>query len=68
MHLTLVEPFFTGSHQQWALQYQKHSQHNVHILSLKGKYWKWRMFGGAVTLAQKFATSPVPTNLFCSLT
>ncbi|MCH2083214.1 MAG: DUF3524 domain-containing protein [Saprospiraceae bacterium] len=64
MHLTLVEPFFTGSHQQWALQYQKHSQHNVHILSLKGKYWKWRMFGGAVTLAQKFAAAPVPTNLF----
>jgi glycosyltransferase involved in cell wall biosynthesis len=64
MHITLVEPFFTGSHQQWALQYQKHSQHSVHILSLKGKYWKWRMFGGAVTLAQKFAASPVPTDLF----
>jgi len=52
MNIVLVEPFFTGSHAQWAKGYQAASQHNVQILSLKGQHWKWRMHGGAITLAQ----------------
>jgi glycosyltransferase involved in cell wall biosynthesis len=63
MHITLIEPFFTGSHQQWAEGFQKHSQHEVQILSLKGRYWKWRMFGGAVTLAKIFKESVKKTDL-----
>ncbi|MCI5081422.1 MAG: DUF3524 domain-containing protein [Saprospiraceae bacterium] len=64
MNITLVEPFFTGSHQQWALGLQANSRHQVHILSLPGRYWKWRMFGGAVSLAHQFNQHPVPTDLF----
>ncbi|MFK7932959.1 MAG: DUF3524 domain-containing protein [Saprospiraceae bacterium] len=52
--IQIVEPFFTGSHQQWAKGWQQHSQHQVDILSLPGRHWKWRMYGGAVTLAQRF--------------
>ncbi len=54
MNILLIEPFYTGSHQRWALEFQKFSTHNVHILFLKGKYWKWRMYGGAVQLANDF--------------
>ena len=54
MKITILEPFFTGSHQQWAEGYQRYSQHDVQILSLKGKHWKWRMYGGAVSLAKQF--------------
>ncbi|MCS6934636.1 MAG: DUF3524 domain-containing protein [Chitinophagales bacterium] len=53
LHILLVEPFFTGSHRAWAEGYRKHSRHNVQILSLPGYHWKWRMHGGAVTLAGK---------------
>lgn len=56
-NILIVEPFFSGSHATWAKEYKKHSSHNVDILSMKGQFWKWRMYGGAVTLAQEFLTS-----------
>jgi len=52
--ILLVEPFFSGSHRSWALQFQKNSSHNIEILSLPGKFWKWRMYGGAYTLAEAY--------------
>lgn len=57
MHILLIEPYFTGSHAAWAEGYKKHSSHQIEILSLSGHYWKWRMHGGAVTMAHKFMVS-----------
>ena len=54
MKILLLEPFFSGSHQQWAEGLQRHSSHDFQILSLPGRHWKWRMYGGAVTLAAQF--------------
>ena len=54
LNICIIEPFFSGSHKQWCEEYQKHTKHNIEILSLKGVYWKWRMHGGALTLAKKF--------------
>lgn len=54
MEIALLEPFFTGSHASWAQEYAAHSRHQINILSLKGRHWKWRMHGGAVTLAREF--------------
>ena len=51
MKILILEPYFTGSHKQWALGYKKYSKHEVKILSMKVQFWKWRMHGGAVTLA-----------------
>ena len=62
-NILLIEPFFTGSHRQWAEGYQQHSQHQVDILSLPGRHWKWRMFGGAVSLAQQFLQSNFQPDL-----
>ena len=56
MNLWLVEPYYTGSHQAWADGYQAHSRHEAHLLTLPGRFWKWRMQGGAVTLARKAAS------------
>ncbi len=53
MNVFLLEPYFSGSHQAWAEGYQQHSDHDVHLLSLPGRFWKWRMFGGAVSLAER---------------
>ena len=63
MQIVLLEPFMVGSHADWATGYQKHSRHDVRILSLEGKYWKWRMHGGAVTLAKRFVAEELKPDL-----
>jgi hypothetical protein len=54
MKICLIEPFHTGSHAAWAEEYARHSRHRVQLLTLAGRHWKWRMHGGAVTLARQF--------------
>jgi glycosyltransferase involved in cell wall biosynthesis len=54
MRITLLEPYCTGSHAAWANEYASHSRHEVELLTLPGRNWKWRMHGGAVTLASRF--------------
>ncbi len=51
MNLYLLEPYLTGSHQSWAEGYARASRHHVTLLGMPGYFWKWRMHGGAVTLA-----------------
>ena len=54
MKILIVEPFYTGSHKVWAEGYANISSHKVEIISLPGRFWKWRMHGGAITLAKRF--------------
>lgn len=63
MRILLLEPFFGGSHRQWAEGYQKHSKHQVTILSLPAHHWKWRMHGAAISLAQQFLSSDLVPDL-----
>ena len=56
MKILLLEPFFAGSHQRWAEELQQASAHEIKILSLPGRHWKWRMHGGAISLAREFLT------------
>src|SRR6185369_9661134 len=58
MRITIVEPYCTGSHAAWAHEYAAHSRHQVDLLTLPGRNWKWRMHGGAVTLAARFLAAP----------
>ena len=51
MRIFLVEPYLTGSHQAWAEGYARASRHDVHLVAHDGRFWKWRMQGGPVTLA-----------------
>ncbi len=50
MHILVVDPFFGGSHKQWAEEWKKYSRHRIDIDGLLGKYWKWRMMGSAPVL------------------
>jgi glycosyltransferase involved in cell wall biosynthesis len=79
MNILILEPYMTGSHSAWAEGYRLHSGHSVEILALKGQFWKWRMHGGAVTLARQFsagrcepdvilATDMLDLSAFLSLT
>lgn len=54
LNVLLLEPYLTGSHKSWAEEYARYSNHTVTTLSLPGRFWKWRMHGGAVTLAKQF--------------
>ncbi|MCD4689760.1 MAG: DUF3524 domain-containing protein [Desulfuromonadaceae bacterium] len=63
MKLLLLEPYFTGSHAAWSEEYAARSRHQVDILSLPGRHWKWRMHGGAVTLARQFLEHRQPVDL-----
>ncbi|MBC8311014.1 MAG: DUF3524 domain-containing protein [Candidatus Marinimicrobia bacterium] len=54
LNILLIEPFYSGSHKSWADSYAQNSEHTVSIISLKGIYWKWRMHGGAISLAKKY--------------
>jgi glycosyltransferase involved in cell wall biosynthesis len=63
MNILLLEPYLTGSHAAWARGYAACSRHRVEILGLPGRHWKWRMHGGAVTLAQRFLSDDRPADL-----
>jgi len=51
MSILLIAPYFGGSHRAWAEGYVRHSSHSVELLTLPARFWKWRMHGGAATLA-----------------
>ena len=79
MNILIIEPYYTGSHKQWAEGYKKFSRHNIKILSMEGRFWKWRMHGGAITMAKAFnnlnwkpncilATDMIDLSTFISLT
>ncbi len=54
MEITLISPYHGGSHQAWANGLKSNSRHQVHLLTLPARFWKWRMHGAAVTLARRF--------------
>lgn len=49
----MVEPYFDGSHRSWAEGFAAHSSHEVSLLTHRGAFWKWRMHGAALTLANE---------------
>ena len=51
--MLLVEPFFTGSHAEWAKGYSAESSHAVTLETMPGRFWKWRMHGAAITMAKR---------------
>jgi len=53
LRLLLLAPYCGGSHRAWAEGYVAHSCHDVTLLGLDARFWKWRMQGGAVTLAER---------------
>lgn len=54
MEIVILSPYHGGSHQAWAEGFRRHSKHQVQWLTLPARFWKWRMHGGAVTLARRF--------------
>ena len=53
MNVLFLEPWYGGSHRRFADGLVAHSRHDVRAVTMTARSWKWRMQGGAVTLAKK---------------
>ncbi len=53
MKVLFLEPFFGGSHQDFATGFAAHSRHDVTLATLPASSWKWRMRGAALAFLQK---------------
>lgn len=52
LKLLLVEPYLTGSHRAWTEGLAAATAHDCRVIGLPGRFWKWRMHGGALTCAR----------------
>jgi glycosyltransferase involved in cell wall biosynthesis len=43
-----LEPFFGGSHREFAEGLISHSRHRIDLVTLPARFWKWRMRGAAL--------------------
>ena len=64
MKIALVDSFFSGSHKKWGLDLQKFCKYPIHIFSMYGIHWKWRMHGGAITLAKQINDTKIKFDIF----
>lgn len=53
MRVLALEPWFGGSHRRFLDGLESHSRHDIRTVTMAARTWKWRMQGGAVTLAEK---------------
>ena len=48
-----LEPFFGGSHRDFADGLRTHSRHRIDLVTLPARFWKWRMRGAALYFYQQ---------------
>lgn len=49
----LVESYYGGSHRSWVDAWTRHSSHDISLVTHPDQFWRWRLRGGAVTLAEQ---------------
>jgi glycosyltransferase involved in cell wall biosynthesis len=58
MKILCLEPFYGGSHRAWIDGYARVSCHDIEILGLPPRKWKWRMRGAAITFMEMLQAEP----------
>ena len=53
LRILAVEPWLGGSHARFLEGWRARSAHDVTVLGLPARHWKWRMEGGAFELASR---------------
>lgn len=53
MKFLFLEPFFGGSHRDFAEGLVAHSRHQIDLVTLPARFWKWRMRGAALHFHNK---------------
>ena len=52
MDILFLEPFYSGSHEYFAKGIVNNSSFNIDLLTLPGRFWKWRMRGAALEFSR----------------
>jgi glycosyltransferase involved in cell wall biosynthesis len=53
MKILFLEPFFGGSHKDFAAGFVKHSRHDITLMTLPPLYWRWRMRTASLNFFEK---------------
>jgi glycosyltransferase involved in cell wall biosynthesis len=53
LKILALEPWYGGSHKNFLDHLIRHSDHEFQTVTMAARFWKWRMHGGAVTMARK---------------
>ncbi|MFW5957708.1 MAG: tRNA-queuosine alpha-mannosyltransferase domain-containing protein [Desulfosalsimonas sp.] len=53
MKFLFLEPFYGGSHKEFADGLIETSSHEIRLLSLPARFWKWRMHGAALQFCRR---------------
>lgn len=53
MNVLAIEPWYSGSHRHFVDGLVAHSAHDYRLLTMEGRFWRWRLEGAAVTMARK---------------
>ncbi|KPQ00590.1 MAG: Glycosyltransferase [Bacteroidetes bacterium HLUCCA01] len=53
MKILALDPFLGGSHKSFLDGIQRYSSHSIIPLTMSDKFMRWRLHGGAVTLAER---------------
>lgn len=51
--ILFLESFYGGSHKAFADGFIKHSRHEITLMTLPARFWKWRMRGASLWFAEK---------------
>jgi glycosyltransferase involved in cell wall biosynthesis len=53
LKILFLEPFFGGSHRDFAMGFKACSSHDITLETLPARFWKWRMRGAALYFVNK---------------
>lgn len=53
LNVLALEPWYGGSHKNFLAGWAQHSRHTITQVTMAARFWKWRLQGGAITLARK---------------
>jgi glycosyltransferase involved in cell wall biosynthesis len=53
MHILALQPYDAASHRSFLSGWRRHSRHQIKVLSLPGRHFKWRMRQAPVELARQ---------------
>ena len=66
MRFLFLEPFFGGSHRYFAEGLQRFSRHEIDLIHLPARFWKWRMRGAALYFIRQISNLKAYDGLIAS--
>ena len=66
LRILFLEPFYGGSHREFADGLLQHSRHRIDLLTMPARFWKWRMRGAALHFSDKVKNPEIYDTLLVS--